>query len=59
MEIWARAKRVDNGQLIEGYYCQHEFVKVAGELSEEEKAEATPVPLPPATGGGEGGIGGI
>lgn len=54
MEILARAKRVDNGQLIEGRYCQHEFVKAAGELTEEEKAAATPVPLPPATGGGGG-----
>lgn len=51
MEFLARAKTL-GGQLIEGCYCKHEFVKLAGELTEAEKAEATPVPLPPVSSEG-------
>lgn len=57
MEFLTRAKRIDNGQLIEGCYCKHEFVKAAEELTEAEKAEATPVPMPSANDDASGDSG--
>lgn len=52
MEFLAKAARIDNGQIIEGRYCQHEFVKAAADLTDEEKAAATPVPVTQTSGDG-------
>ena len=45
MEQLVKATTV-NGQPIEGCFCYHEFVKPATSLTDEEKAQGTPIPLP-------------